>query len=128
MSGPIVGVGIDLVDIHEFRRLLAVTDGAFLEAAWTAAELRRCAQQPGRLAVSWALKEAVMKAIGFGLGDVDPLDVEVDCTLRASPEVAIVGATAGAALRLGIGSWRLGCAVDRRWALATAVAMGGPVR
>lgn len=128
MTGSVVGVGVDLVDIDELGGLLAATNGAFLEAAWTDDELRDCAGRPTLLAATWALKEAVMKALGLGLGDVDPLDVTVDWTVRGRPDVVLLGDAAMVASERGIASFLTSALTTGRWAVATAFAVAGPDR
>jgi holo-[acyl-carrier protein] synthase len=53
------------------------TGEPFLEIAWTPTERRYCAGRIDRLAAHWAAKEATMKAIGAGIGEIGPLEIEV---------------------------------------------------
>lgn len=76
MRAP-VGVGVDLVSIHQLAAMLATGGAAFRELCWTADELVHCGSSTPRLAVRWAAKEAAMKALGRGIGDIDPTDIEV---------------------------------------------------
>jgi holo-[acyl-carrier protein] synthase len=119
----VMGVGIDLVDVQELDQLLVVSNRAFLEAGWTPSELKQGAGQSARLAASWAAKEAAMKALGIGLGDIDPLELEVDMRDHRRPVIRLSGAAAAVSQRLGVCALTISVAVDRRWALATAFAV-----
>jgi holo-[acyl-carrier protein] synthase len=124
MNSNLVDIGIDLVDIDELQQLLDATEGAFLEVGWTSSELAQSHRQASHLAVCWAAKEAVMKALGLGLGEIDPHDVEVDMDDPRRPEVHLSGPAAAARIDRGFASLAVAVAHDRRWAIATAVAMG----
>ena len=69
----LAGIGVDLVDVGMFEELLVSGGAAFLDIGWTEGEQRDAEGSPERLAARWAAKEAVMKALGRGLGEVDPL-------------------------------------------------------
>ncbi|MEW5705141.1 MAG: 4'-phosphopantetheinyl transferase superfamily protein [Pseudomonadota bacterium] len=124
MSATVLGLGVDLVDVVELHQLLAASDGAFVEAGWTPKELAQSARQSSRLAACWAAKEAAMKALGLGIGDIDPLDVEVDMSDQLRPLVHLFGQAEAARIDRGITSVVVKVAHDPQWAIATAVATG----
>jgi holo-[acyl-carrier protein] synthase len=72
-----VAVGVDLVRIHQLDVMLTTGGAGFRELCWTAAELVYSDGSAPRLAARWAAKEATMKALGRGIGDIDPTDIEV---------------------------------------------------
>ena len=78
-AGAVIGIGTDVVDVERFRASLARTPGlrtrVFTEAEQAYAEAR--ADPTERYAVRFAAKEAVLKALGAGLGVVALADVEV---------------------------------------------------
>jgi holo-[acyl-carrier protein] synthase len=82
----VIGIGIDLVDVARFERLLARTP-EFAERYFTAVERARCEKhhRPARLfAAMFAVKEAFLKSIGTGvLGGVALEDIEVAADGRA---------------------------------------------
>lgn len=127
MNANVVGIGVDLVDVDELQQLLGATEGAFLETGWTPNELAQCERQSSQLAACWAAKEAAMKALGLGIGEIDPHDVEVDMDDKQRPLIHLSGSAATARIDRGIASLVVTVAHDRRWAIATAVAMG-PVK
>lgn len=118
----VVGVGIDLVDLSAFRRLLDAGGSVFLDNAWTEAEQADADGAPERLAARWAGKEAVMKAIQQGLGDVDPLDIEVITLPSGAPQVVLRGEALEAAARIRVSRWHLSMSHEEGWAVAIAVA------
>jgi holo-[acyl-carrier protein] synthase len=70
-------VGIDVVEVARFERLLARSP-EFAEHYFTAAERNACAGSPARWACCFAVKEAFLKALGTGvLGSIPLGDVEV---------------------------------------------------
>ncbi len=74
-----LGIGIDAVDVDRFRRLLERRPSAAARL-FTDDELahgRRWSDPAPRLAARFAAKEAVMKALGVGLGAFAFRDVEV---------------------------------------------------
>jgi holo-[acyl-carrier protein] synthase len=91
IGAPVVGIGIDAVDVARFRRILARRPG-FAARFFTdteRADARRAADPVESLAARFAAKEAAMKALGVGLGGFALTDVEVR---RAGG----IGATGGA--------------------------------
>lgn len=128
MNTTVIGVGVDLVDVEELHQLLIASGDAFLQTAWTPIELEQCSGEPARLAASWAAKEAAMKALGVGLGEINPLEMEVDMKDQQRPVISLSGLAATVSDRLGVGRLSVSVAHDRRWAIATAFALGNAKR
>ena len=82
-----IGIGNDLVDIDRFRRALERTptlrERLFTEAERSYADAR--ADPTERYAVRFAAKEAVMKALGVGLGEMQMRDIEVQRADSGAP-------------------------------------------
>jgi holo-[acyl-carrier protein] synthase len=104
-----VGVGVDLVDIDRFRRSLLRTP-SMRSRLFTASELddmsSRADPVPG-LAARFAAREAVMKALGVGLGAFGFHDVWVLRAESGQPSLMVTGAAAELAKRAGVTSWHL---------------------
>ncbi len=122
----IVGIGSDLVDIERFRlaydRRPTLTERLF--SPDERAYCDRFADPVGRYAGRFAVKEAVMKALGVGLGAFALRDVEVRKARSGAPSVALHGKAAELADRRGVQSWHLTVSHSDLVALAVAVAMG----
>jgi len=128
-AGSVVGVGIDAVDIDRLRTVLErrhhMADRLFTpgERAYAAA-----ASDPApRLATRFATKEAVMKALGVGLGAFGFHEVEVVREGIDAPRLVLHGAAADAARRAGVHRWHLSLTHTDALALAAVVADSGGV-
>ncbi|MGD0982255.1 MAG: holo-ACP synthase [Acidimicrobiales bacterium] len=117
-------MGIDLVDIERFRRLLARRPQA-LERMFTPAERSLLSDRvdpvPG-LAARFAAKEATMKALGTGLGGVRLTDVEVVDGGSGAPRLEVSGLAASRAAALGVRSWHVSLTHTDSVAAAVVVA------
>jgi holo-[acyl-carrier protein] synthase len=107
LSGPsVVGVGVDAVDVARFRRILERRPGfgARFFTGTEQADAERSPDPTESLAARFAAKEAVMKALGTGLGGCALTDIEV-CRSRAAgaernaPSLLLHGAAAALAAR-----------------------------
>jgi len=110
-----------LVNVGTIERLLASNPAPFLNTAWTPAEQQDSAGDPERLAARWAAKESVMKALGRGLGDVDPLDVEIMHDCDRVPVVLLHGSAARVADQAGVVTIHISISHEEGWAVAFAV-------
>ncbi|MGE0398237.1 MAG: holo-ACP synthase [Kofleriaceae bacterium] len=89
----VLGVGIDLVEMTEFRSVLRAS---VAQLVFSAQELAACKgrHRIPRLAARFAAKEAVFKAIGTGWADGMSLrDVEVVAAASGAPRLVLRGET-----------------------------------
>ena len=124
--GPVVGLGVDLVDIDRIRGVIE-RQARFVERTYTADEAAYCAARKvpwERYAARFAAKEAVMKAMGVGLGAVGLTEIEVVRADSGQPSVRLHGRAAALADDLGITGWHLSLSHARDVAQATAIALG----
>lgn len=125
----LVGIGIDLTDV-----------------TWAARILERYPKQLGRvfhqeaidysldkrdpapyLAARMAAKEAVVKALGTGLGPgMKWLDIQLVRRLTGKPDVILHGKVRERAEELGVVRWELSIAHRGAYATAIAAAIGAP--
>ncbi|MDE0375638.1 MAG: holo-ACP synthase [bacterium] len=117
----ILGVGVDLVHVKTLQRLLESDQGAFVDNYWTARETEDAEGIVERLAARWAAKEAVMKALGRGLGDVDPVDVEITRVTTGALRVRLHRSASAAAEGVGAGCVHVSVSHEQGWAIAFAV-------
>lgn len=120
-ASAVVGIGLDLTDIHEVRGLISEGGHSFLNDTWTPAEQNDVGLDHRRLAGRWAVKEAVMKALGVGLGEVAPLDIEVRTQESGALSVVLHRSARRAARSRGITTWHASLSYGGQWALGVAV-------
>jgi holo-[acyl-carrier protein] synthase len=121
----VIGIGTDLVEVERFRTVLARTptlaDRVFTPDERAYADRKRDPIE--RYAVRWAAKEAVMKALGVGLGEVDFHDIEVVRAESGEPSVLLRGRAAKVAAERGVTRWLLTMTHTDSAAHAIAVAL-----
>ncbi len=120
-----LGIGIDAVDIQRFRELLErrprVAGRLFTEGEL--AYGARWHDPAPRLAARFAAKEAVMKAMGVGIGAFAFRDVEVVSAASGAPSLVLRGAAEARASGLGVADWKLSLTHTDTVAQAVAVAL-----
>lgn len=125
----VVGVGIDLVDVDRFRtsidRTPTIVDRMFTDGERAHAE--RARDPAERLAVRFAAKEAVMKALGVGLGAFGFHDVEVLRDDAGRPSLGVYGPARDLADQRGVVGWQVSLTHTTRSAGAVVLALGAPV-
>jgi holo-[acyl-carrier protein] synthase len=72
-----VSVGIDLVDVNRFKRSIDLGGDPLRHAIFGDGELLLWGDSPDSLAAVFALKEAVMKAMGAGITEIDWLEIQL---------------------------------------------------
>ena len=126
---PIVGHGVDLVEVARIAALLDEHGPRFVRRCFTEAEQayaesgrRRRAE---RYAARFAGKEAVLKALGTGWRQgIAWRDIEVRRQPSGRPTLALTGGGAERADRLGIDHWHLSLSHAGGYAVASVIAWG----
>ena len=116
-------VGTDLIEIERIRRALERYPG-FRERCFTKAERAYCDSRPNppqHYAARFAGKEAIGKALGFGVARAFAWR-EVEISGRPKPGVALSGRMQAWAERVGAGAIDLSMSHSRELATAVAVA------
>ena len=128
-TAAIVGVGVDAVDVERFRRLLDRRP-RFAQRCFTEIERSDATGSVDpvpSLAARFAAKEAVMKALGSGIGSFALTDVEVRRTAgndatRNAPYVVLHGTAAKLADSQGAGRMHVSLTHTGAVAIAFVVA------
>jgi holo-[acyl-carrier protein] synthase len=115
----IVGVGIDVVDVERFGRVLDRTP-ALRQRLFTDTERDLTLAS---LAARFAAKEAVAKALGAPVG-LSWQDATVVRDPNGRPSLAVTGTVARRAEELGVASFHLSLSHDAGIASAVVVAEG----
>ena len=91
----IVGIGVDIMEIERFRKVLERQGERFVRRVFTASEQEFCCARRDPVphyAVRFAAKEALFKALGTGWAKgIGWLDVEVSRHEREAPCVVLRG-------------------------------------
>ena len=126
---PVVGVGVDAVDVARFRRVLDRRPRVASRCFTTTEQLDASGSTDAvqSLAARFAAKEAVMKALGSGLGAFAWRDVEVRRTTgtgatRNAPYLVLHGAASELASARGAANFHLSLTHTDGVAIAFVVA------
>ena len=121
----LIGIGVDLCEVSRMRTALARTptlrDRVFTESEQAYCDRR--ADPTERYAARFAAKEAVLKAMGLGLGACGWREIEVAREESGAPSVRLHGHAKVLADERGIRAWRLTMTHTHRVAEAIAVAL-----
>ena len=123
---PIIGHGIDLVEISRIEQMLADHAGHFLDRCFTPAEQSYCLahKSPAQhLAGRFAAKEAILKALGTGWrGQIAWTDMEILGDGAGKPCLALSGECARLAAAQQISRWHISISHAGNHAIASAIA------
>lgn len=114
MAGKsVVGVGTDVIEVSRIER--ALKRPGFMPRVYSQPEIDYCLSQASdsepsdlsiqRFAVRFAAKEAVLKAMGVGLGAVKFADISTVSSASGAPELVLTGSAKELADECGISSW-----------------------
>jgi holo-[acyl-carrier protein] synthase len=124
----ILGIGNDIVDVERIEKIVGRHADAFLEKIFTPserAEAKRRNERPEYYAGRWAIKEAVAKALGHGIGEkCGWLDVETLGDSVGRPRTRLSGCASETAARLGVETVHVSLSHDRKLACAFVVVEG----
>ena len=123
----IVGHGIDLVEVSRIAEMLAEHGDRFRTRCFTAAELDYAGAgsrvEAERLAVRFAAKEAILKALGTGLRDgIDWTDLEITRDDLGAPGVRLGGRAGAIAAGLDVEHWVISLSHAKTHAIASVIA------
>lgn len=102
----ILGIGIDIQDISEFRRTLDRSGEPYMKRIYTQQEIDHCKSQVApheSFAVRFAAKEASLKALGLaGETGVSWRDFEIISEPSGRPKMQLSGKAAERARQIGL--------------------------
>lgn len=125
--GVLLGVGVDMVDTGELAEMIESSGSSFMDLCWTPSEQGYCAGSIPRLAARWAAKEATMKALERGIGEIDPIDIEVVSIEGEPPLLQLHGSAQAVARERRVSHLAVSFTHEGTFAVAFVVAMGEAV-
>lgn len=119
------GVGVDVVDVERFGRILERSPGVMSRTLLPAERLLPSGEprSPASLAARFAGKEAVAKALGAPAG-WQWLECEIVTLESGQPTVVLTGSLSELARARGIDDWQISLSHDGGLATAFVVASG----
>lgn len=120
----VIGVGVDVVDVERFRLSLQRTP-TMRDRLFVAEELDYVAPRYDpvpSLAARFAAREAVMKALGLGLGAFGFHEAWVRVLDSGAPTLVVTGRARELAVDRGVTTWNLSISHDGPVAMAMVVA------
>ena len=124
-----LSVGVDLVELNRIRRIVTRHGDRFLARIYTPREVALYRDRVPELAVRFAAKEAVSKALGVGLSHLSAhgigwQEVEVLPDRLGKPLVRLSGRAQALAEEQGLDEWAISLSHSRAFAVAFVVASG----
>jgi holo-[acyl-carrier protein] synthase len=120
----ILRTGIDLIEIQRFEEINKQIFNRFLKRVFTTPELEMNGETMVSLAGRFAAKEAAVKALGTGIGQVHWKDVEIFHDPEGAPFLKFSGEAAKKALDLGLKTWSVSISHSHTYAVSLVIAMG----
>ena len=122
-----LSTGVDLVRIERIERAVSRFGQRFLDRVYTPDEVRYSRNRASELAVRFAAKEAVSKALGVGMRVLSPqgigwLDVETLNERGGKPFVILHNRAKALAEEQGLDAWSISLSHDGGIAIAFVVA------
>jgi len=126
---PIIGHGVDIVEIARIAAMLQDHGERFLDRCFTLAERDYAESAPKqreqRYAVRFAAKEAALKALGTGWRNgISWRDIGVVNEPSGRPVLNITGRCADLASQMSISSWQVSLSHTGSMAIASVIAYG----
>lgn len=118
------GVGVDIIEIARIKRVLDARGDKLLERLFTQRELEVMSKKPETIAGRFAAKEAVVKALGVGIGIISWKEIEIIKDKLGKPKVYLSGAALRRRKALGIIKIHLSISHSKSQAVAYVIAEG----
>ena len=119
-----LSTGVDMIEIARVGRAIERNGDRFLRRIFTPAELAHCGRRLPSLAGRFALKEAVAKALGTGIGDFNWVDIEIINDDRGKPVLHLHNHALVLAQQLELTQWSVSLTHTDNHAVGFAVMMG----
>jgi len=118
-------MGTDIVEISRIRGLLKKNSSVFLEKVFTSGELRESKLKKNSaeyLAGRWAVKEAVSKALGCGIGsDCSWKDISTTNDSKGAPKTSLSGLALRTSRKSHVRTLHVSISHEKDFAIATVI-------
>jgi holo-[acyl-carrier protein] synthase len=114
-------IGIDIIEIARLKAAIARQGEDFLKRIYTDAELKSYRWKLPSLAVRFAAKEAVIKALGKTTTGAQLKDIEILADDRGKPLVNLYGEAQNQAKALGVKDFAVSLSHSKEYAIAIAI-------
>ncbi len=119
-----LATGVDIIEIERFEGTIDRQGERFKKRFYTPLELEQVGDNIASLAVRFAAKEAISKALGTGMGKTRPIEMEVVRDEKRAPHVRLHGEAKRLADSLGLHTWSISLSHSAQYAVAFVVAVG----
>jgi holo-[acyl-carrier protein] synthase len=119
-----LATGVDLIEIARIEEVISRHGKHFLERVFTTAELEQCGKRTESLAGRFAAKEAAVKALGCGIGDVTWKEVEILGDEQNAPVLTLHGVAKQKADEQRLVTWSVSISHSQSHSVAVVVAIG----
>jgi holo-[acyl-carrier protein] synthase len=119
-----LATGVDIIEIERIKRSINRFGDKLCKRIFTPQEQTYCAGKLTSLAGRYAIKEAVSKALGTGIGDIAWTDIEVINDERGKPELILHNNAKALAAKQGLTQWSISISHTNTHAIGFAVALG----
>jgi holo-[acyl-carrier protein] synthase len=116
--------GVDLIEIERFERIEPNIRARFLHRVLTAQERLEVKDNNATLAGKFAAKEAVVKALGCGIGPVSFQEMEILHDRNGQPVLNLYKNAKRIAEENGLKNWSVSISHSQHYAVATAIFAG----
>ncbi len=116
--------GVDLIEISRITEVVSRHGNHYLERIYTPAELEQCGRRVESLAGRFAVKEAVAKALGSGIGDVTWKEIEILGDENNAPVLSLHGVAKQKADKMGLKQWSVSISHSQSHSVAFVVMLG----
>jgi holo-[acyl-carrier protein] synthase len=116
--------GVDIIEIERLKEAIERHGVRLLDRVFTKHELAEVGSNQASLAVRFAAKEAVSKALGTGIGSIKWHEIEILRGPAREPKLVLHGEAARLADELGYETWTISLSHTHVYAVALAVAAG----
>jgi holo-[acyl-carrier protein] synthase len=123
-SPRVFSVGVDIIEIERIEAALRRHGQRFLRRVYTSREQAYCRGRVPELAVRFAAKEAVSKALGTGMRGIAWREMEILGDERGKPLVHLHGRAKARAEELGLSEFAISLSHSQDYAVAFVMAAG----